>query len=225
MDEKLIIKMYVEDDMSLREIAKELNTNHKLIGRIIKRNGIKITKRNKLRVFTDEHKKKISESRKKLFKEGKIIPYNKGLKTKDLITKNGVSGNIILLNNMKKHLRVDVDLDWFIQFENIEKLKFLNKSITRKRDFGNYDKKFYISFIEKFYYNKKFNNIYDNWLNNNKNPNLKPSVDHIIPKSKGGVLFDINNLQFLTWLENRCKNNISQKEWEDIKKNINKYFI
>lgn len=32
----------------------------------------------------------------------------------------------------------------------------------------------------------------------------KPSVDHIIPKAKGGTNA-IENLQFLSWFENRCK--------------------
>ena len=43
-------------------------------------------------------------------------------------------------------------------------------------------------------------------------------------KSKGGKN-SLDNLQFLTWFENRCKNNMTQKEWDKLKQNINNYFI
>lgn len=224
MDEKLIIKMYVDDDMTLREISRHLSTNHKLIARILRKNNIEIIKK-KSKPLTKEHKINIGKARKRIINEGKYIPYNKGLKMKNYICKNGVTGKQLLYNNMEKHLRFNIDIDWLLQFEDIEKLKFLNKSISRNRDHGNYDKQYYITFINKLYYDKNFNNIYNNWINSNYNYHLRPSVDHIIPKSKGGKLYDINNVQFLTWFENRCKTNLTQNEWNDIKKNINKYFI
>lgn len=54
---------------------------------------------------------------------------------------------------------------------------------------------------------------------------MKPSLDHIVPKSKGGSLNNIDNLQFLTWFENRAKNDLTQEEWNSIKNNIGDYFI
>ena len=48
---------------------------------------------------------------------------------------------------------------------------------------------------------------------------MKPSVDHIKPSSIGGT-YDLDNLQFLTWFENRAKNDMSMDEWIDIKNNI-----
>ena len=224
MDEKLIIKMYVEDDLNLREVARKLNTNHKLISKILRKNNIEIS-RKKPRTFTEEHKKNIGEGRRKLIREGKFIPYNKGLKMKNYVTKNGIDGNLLLYKNMCGHLRIKVDLDWLLQFKDFEKLKYLNNSITRKRDFGQYDKDFYISYITKFYYDEKFNIIYNNWLSNNREFYLQPSPDHIISKNKKGELSDINNLQFLTWFENKCKTDIDQNDWDDMKKNIKKYFI
>ena len=52
----------------------------------------------------------------------------------------------------------------------------------------------------------------------------KPSLDHIVPKSKGGTN-DIENLQFLSWFENRCKNDMSKEDWNNLKLNIQEYFI
>ena len=38
-------------------------------------------------------------------------------------------------------------------------------------------------------------------------------------------LNDVDNLQFLTWFENRAKNNLSQEEWNKIKENIGDYLV
>lgn len=56
----------------------------------------------------------------------------------------------------------------------------------------------------------------------------KPSLDHIIPKSKGGSDEDISNFQFLTVFENLAKRDMTQNEWEKFKKETNTtsdYFI
>ena len=80
---------------------------------------------------------------------------------------------------------------------------------------------FYKKFIEKFYYDDKFNKIYNIWLDT-KDSWKKPSIDHINCDNRSN---DLNNFQFLTWFENRCKNNIPQSKWIKMKENINEYFI
>ena len=35
----------------------------------------------------------------------------------------------------------------------------------------------------------------------------------------------LDNLQFLSWFENRCKNDMSQEEWDVLKSNIQEYFV
>ena len=37
-------------------------------------------------------------------------------------------------------------------------------------------------------------------------------------------MINADNLQVLTWFENRCKNDMTQAEWSAIKLNINRYF-
>jgi 5-methylcytosine-specific restriction endonuclease McrA len=177
-----------ENGLSMRSIAKKYNTNHKFIGRLLKKNKVEIRGK--------------KETQKPKFNNKKDYLYN----------------------NMVAHLKYDVSMEWVKQYEDIEKLKFLNKSLTRERDCIGFDTELYKAFINKFYNDKQFNKIYNNWIKN-KCRYLKPSLDHINPKSNGGELINLDNLQFLTWFENRAKNNLSQTEWNIIKKNIGDYLI
>ena len=123
---------------------------------------------------------------------------------------------------MQKRLRYDIDLDWLMQFKDFDKLKFLNKSIMTHSNDRAYpsDTQWYISFIEKFYNDQYFNKIYNIYISTGDKL-IKPSLDHIVPLSKGGTN-DIDNLQFLTWFENNCKYDITN--WEEVKQNIKYYF-
>ena len=167
--------------------------------------------KNKLRHFTKEHRQKISNTRKALYASGAITTWSKSKKmTRDHI-----------LKNMKAHLKYDVSLEWLDSFSDIEKLKYLNHSIVRKRDYLGFTTEIYKKFIEKFYEDNKFNKLFIEW-ENTKDKWIKPSLDHIEPKSKGGTLL-LDNLQFVSWLENRAKVDIPQVQWDKIKKNIGYY--
>jgi CRISPR/Cas system Type II protein with McrA/HNH and RuvC-like nuclease domain len=80
----------------------------------------------------------------------------------------------------------------------------------------------YKKYLKRFYNDIQFNLIYKKWVDWNKYKYLKPSIDHIIPVSKWWTN-DIENLQFLTWFENRCKNDMTQEEWNNLKNNINNF--
>ena len=184
----MIVKLY-EAGWSMRSIADQLGTNHKLISRELKRNGVKTRQPKNLR----------------------------GVKKFNCdITRN--------YNNMATHLRFDVSVEWLMQFKDFHKLKTLNDVITNRSGRWDASSAWYKSYIEKFYDDDQFNRIYEGWIKSGKEKYKKPSLDHIIPKAKGGTN-DIENLQFLSWFENRCKNDMTQTEWDNLKLNIKEYFI
>lgn len=188
MNEKEIVELY-QSGRTMRSIASESGTNHKLISRILKRNGVQTRKPKNLR----------------------------GLKKFDCdIERN--------YNNMAKHLRFDVTVEWLMQFSDFSKLKLLNEVITNRDGRWNVSTEWYKKYIEKFYIDSQFNAIYYTWLVSGKSKYKKPSIDHVTPKAKGGTN-DLDNLQFLSWFENRCKNDMSQEEWDKLKTNIQEYFI
>lgn len=204
MNDEKIIELY-NSGYTLRHISDIFNSNHHMIKRILIRNGIEITKRKTLKPYTDEHKQKVGAALK-----GRKC-WSKGLKM--TIEHN--------LKNMKAHLKYDVTIEWISKFEDIEKLKYLNRSISRKRDCEGFTTEIYIQFIERFYIDSKFNELYHKWIETNDKW-IRPSLDHIEAKCNGGSLL-IDNLQFISWLENRAKIDIDQKLWNRMKQNINYY--
>lgn len=207
MDEKKIVSMYTNGRYTLRHLADIFDTDHHRIRRILVKNKIAITRRNTLKEFTPEHRRKIGEASKgrPCFWKGKKMPRKTNLK------------------NMATHLKYNVTWEWLDQFNDFEKLKFLNKSITRGRDSAGFTDALYKLFIKKFYYDQQFNMLYSKWCIS-KDKWIKPSLDHKNPKSNNGSLIDLDNLQFISWLENRAKVNIPQAQWDNIKSRIGEYF-
>lgn len=77
MNERKIIQLYTTEKMTLRMIAKEMGINHHRIKRILVKNNVEITQKDRIRKpFTDEHKSKISKATKgrKVCAEGKKMP-------------------------------------------------------------------------------------------------------------------------------------------------------
>lgn len=204
MNDKKIIELY-NVGHSLRHISEMFNSNHHMIKRILIRNGIEITKRKTLKPYTDEHKQKVGAASK-----GRKC-WSKGLK----MTREHN------LKNMKAHLKYDVSIEWLSKFEDIEKLKYLNRSLSRKRDCEGFNTEIYIQFIDRFYVDSKFNELYYKWIETSDKW-IKPSLDHIVAKCNCGSLL-IDNLRFISWLENRAKIDIDQEIWNRMKQNINYY--
>ena len=188
MNKDEIVKMY-KDGKSMRRIALEFETNHKLISRILKGEDIQ----------TRQH---LNLRGKKKFKCDNERSYN----------------------NMATHLRFDISYEWLMQFKDFKKLQLLNDVITNRSGRWDVSTEWYKSYIIKFYEDEQFDNVYRRWVESSCEQYKKPSIDHIIPKAKGGTN-DLDNLQFLSWFENRCKNDMSQLEWDELKSNIGEYFV
>ena len=125
---------------------------------------------------------------------------------------------------MAGRLRFDVDYAWFMRFSNPKKVQLLNACISQRGNRWIVDTKWYKSYITKFYNDEQFNRLYNTWVSSNYESYKKPSIDHITPKSKGGTE-NLDNLQFLSWFENRSKNDMTQDEWNNIKLNIKDYIV
>ena len=131
---------------------------------------------------------------------------------------------------------LDVSKEFLDSFDDFDKFLLLHRMLIRvSGNDGTYYKKHYDEYqtiINYFYNDKQFNAIYDFWQNH-KNQNLtfydwaKPSLDHIIPSSRGGDN-SLSNLQFLTTFENLAKRDMTMEEWNNFKQNTNTssdYFI
>ena len=111
---------------------------------------------------------------------------------------------------------------WFNAFRNKDKIKMLNSYLRydskRPNRIPPNSNKWYMDYIEHFYYDKEFNNLYTKYKIAQEEGEseemlklMRPSLDHIIPLADGGT-WDIDNLQFMTYYENYCKYTLP--DWE-----------
>lgn len=131
---------------------------------------------------------------------------------------------------------INITDDFLNLYTDFDKFLLIHKALIRTSgNDGQYYKnnlEEYKEIIDYFYNNKQFNAIYHFWKSHqNNNPTFydwaKPSLDHIIPISKGGQN-TLDNFQFLTTFENLAKRDMTMKEWTEFKKKTNTqsdYFI
>lgn len=125
---------------------------------------------------------------------------------------------------IKSSGRQGLTIDYLTEtFPNFEKFLLIHKAFVRTTniDVIQMPLQKYKYMIEYFYNNKQFNAVYNFWKNHNDQKQTfydwaKPSIDHIVPKSKGGT-DDLSNLQFLTVFENLTKRDMSMEEWNNFK--------
>ena len=126
--------------------------------------------------------------------------------------------------------------EYLNQYEDFEKFLLIHKALIRTSgNDGQYYKNNnneYKQIIDYFYHDEQFNAVYDFWLSHQLVDETfydwaKPSLDHIIPSSKGGTN-TLNNFQFLTTFENLAKRDMTMTEWNEFKWKTNTqsdYFI
>lgn len=201
-DIKNIIDYYKTGKFSMKTLGSMYHTSHHRIRNILIEHGVEI-----LSPFRNVNKEN---------RDYKIM-YNSSIRSYVYNKKS-------LYKNMKAHIRFNISLEWLMQFDDIDKVKLLNRAISDRNGRWGADTEWYKSYIEKFYYDDKYNKIYHSYIESGFDDYLRPSLDHIVPKSSNGTN-DINNLRFITWFENRAKNNMSLERWEYVKANIHKYLI
>ena len=201
-----VIEAYVPYQTTLREVSRIVGIDHHRVKRILEAEGIPVVK-GKQKDFTKEHRENISKAcnGRKTWSKGKRMSKES------------------LYKNMASHLRFNVSAEWLSQFDDVEKLKFLNSCITHRSGRYAVDDDWYKEYILKFYCDPQFNSIYEKWFGSG-DKYMRPTIDHINPKANGGNN-DIDNLQFLTWFENRAKNDMPLEAWNKLKLNIKAYLI
>lgn len=201
MNEKEVVRLYTKQLWTLRRIAEKFETNHHRVRRILHKHGVEISAKQRRAPMSDECKKQISERNK-----GRVA-WSKGL----------VLSESHRRANMKGRSGTKIDLD---RYENYERLLFLSQLFTKRRNQLGASDKIRFAFYEKFYFDKAFNAIYDAWVANEKSKWWYPSLDHKNSQFNGGD-WELGNLQFLTWFENRAKAEMSDVEWQGFKEKTN----
>lgn len=122
--------------------------------------------------------------------------------------------------------------EYLFTFRDFDKFLFIHRMLVRNIGLSTFSET-YKEYIENFYYQEQFNKVYDFWKTQKETGTktfydwAKPSLDHIIPKSKGGGN-ELDNLQVLTTFENLNKRDMTMEDWNIFKKKTNTcsdYFI
>lgn len=121
--------------------------------------------------------------------------------------------------------------EWLFTFEDFDKFLLIHRLLRTNINMLSINKEKYMDYMNYFYYQNQFNKVYNFWKKEEKLNTFydwaKPSIDHIIPKSKGGNS-EKENLQFLTTFENLAKRDMTMEEWNNFKIRTNthsQYFI
>lgn len=197
METKEVKRLYVNEMWTLRRVAKHFGTNHHRVKRMLVALGVEITNEHRFREPMPVGRRAEIGRRSMGHKA-----WNKGIAANE--------GQIRRM--MKARMRTSIDLD---AYPDLNRLQLLVRLTSKHfKHFGmDADRK---AFLDRFYFDAQFNRIYDKWEESGKNKWLIPSLDHKVSKCNGGS-WELDNLQFLTWFENRAKAEMNQDEWESFK--------
>lgn len=157
MIEQNVLSTYIAGETSLREVADACGTDHHRVKRILNENGVEIVKARR-KPFTKEHRQSISRSTK-----GRISWIKGKQATPEMVYKN-----------MAAHLRFDISWQWLSKFDDIEKLKTLNKCISKRTSRFDVTTDWYRQYILKFWDCSQFNKVYDRWIESGKDSLKSP---------------------------------------------------
>ena len=124
-----------------------------------------------------------------------------------------------------------IEREYLESFDDFDKFLFVHKAIRSTVGIESLSKEQYKEYINYFYFDNQFNMIYNFWKKQERDKTFydwaKPSLDHIIPLSRGGRN-EKENLHFLTVFENLAKRDMTLDEWTAFKIKTNTtsdYFV
>ncbi len=124
-----------------------------------------------------------------------------------------------------------LDREYLEGFDDFNKFLFLHKAIRATIGIELMSLEEYKDYISYFYNDFQFNAVYNFWKKQERTNTFydwaKPSLDHIIPWSRGGK-HNKENLHFLTVFENLAKRDMTMEEWTEFKRTtttMSDYFI
>ena len=124
-----------------------------------------------------------------------------------------------------------LDREYLETFGDFDKFLFLHKAIRSTIGIELMSLEEYKDYINYFYNDFQFNAVYNFWKKQERVNTFydwaKPSLDHIIPWSRGGR-HNKENLHFLTVFENLAKRDMTMEEWTEFKQTtttMSDYFI
>ena len=124
-----------------------------------------------------------------------------------------------------------LDREYLETFNDFDKFLFLHKAIRSTIGIELMSLEEYKDYINHFYNDFQLNAVYDFWKKQERANTFydwaKPSLDHIIPWSRGGR-HNKENLHFLTVFENLAKRDMTMEEWTEFKQTtttMSDYFI
>ena len=124
-----------------------------------------------------------------------------------------------------------LDREYLETFSDFDKFLFLHKAIRSTIGIELMSLEEYKDYINYFYNDFQFNAVYNFWKKQERVNTFydwaKPSLDHIIPWSRGGR-HNKENLHFLTVFENLAKRDMTMEEWTEFKQTtttMSDYFI
>ena len=204
-----IIESYKSGKHSIKSIAHDYNASTHRISRLLKDNNIEILQPNRK---TDKRVKDL-ERRQQSNSIKYETPMGKYKHTKQQ-----------LVQNMESHIMYRVPDMWFMQFEDIDKVKILNTALNYSVRTRKISDEEYMKYIETFYYDANFNLLYDLYIKSGFIDWYYPSLDHILPRSLGG-LDSVDNFQFVSRLENRLRCNTPLSVWAKLRHNLGDYIV
>jgi hypothetical protein len=208
--ESKIIKCYKPGVTSLRDVAKICKTNHHRVKRVLDKYTIPIMRAIKPRTKKYQNSLNIKNKYKSIEEE--------------VNNKNITNRNIKLFKAMASKQK-KISFKFLIaNFNDYNKIKMLSDMCRSSGCCSKWGEKTLEEYYLKYYNDCKFNRLYKKYLDINGNLKkwYKPSIDHIIPRIKGGTDC-LDNIEITTWFENKSKGKKDKTEWEFIKEFIKNY--